>query len=704
MKFFIVTFLSIVLFPQLTYTQVGEDYTLQNIDINDNTNNSGVSFYKENYIVHTSPKKGQKIHDSDFYFCLADEGGNVNDDKLLEGNYNSYINEIDVTYTLDYKKVYFTRSYIDNDKKEHFDIYIADVDHENAISNIKQLPICYKNFSTAYPSLSKDGKTLYFASDRKEALGGFDIFKVSIIEHGVSYGKVINLGSSVNTKGNEITPFILGNRLFFSSNGREGYGKYDVYSIRANNLKLKSYNLGKTINSTENDFGYIRKMYRNYGYLISNRAGGKGKNDIYYFKAKAGAMPEVAMAKSDIIHTDLESNPVEDTRVAVVSVKKKEKVSLKELLEENGSVASSNSGKKAILAKELLDKERNEENRLKEVALARKKAERIEQGKIRARKLLQKQKEEERLQREKEEALAQKKIIEEKKQKEELVAKAEKQRLQKEKEAALAQKKLLKEQEKHKKELAVKAEKERLQKEKEAALAQKKLLKEQEKHKEELAVKAEKERLQKEKESALAQKKLLKEQEKHKEELASLKAEKERLQKEKEEALAQKEIVKAQKRKEALVAKADKQRLQKEKEAFLEQQKLLREQKDKEALTAKADKQREEKESAEALAQKKLLDENKRKELLALRERERLNELARVEREKKATQKELAIRRAKELKQKEDEARIKAEEEALAQKGYSKKDLRAQKKFLKEKKRQEELTEELKKKGDKNER
>jgi len=308
MRGFIVIFLMFV-FSQTVFSQVSEEYIVSTVDINDSSNNSGVSFFKQNYIIHTAPKKDINIHDTDFYVSLTDESGKVLEGELLGGNINSYINEIDFVFTSDKKRVYFTRSYKDdNDEKEHFDIYVANVTEDNKFINIKTLPINYKKYSTSHPCLSLDDKTLYFSSNRLESLGGFDIFKVSILENGKRYGKVINLGSNINSRGDEVTPFLLNNMLYFSSNGRGGMGKFDVFSVDLN-LKKEAENLGETLNSKSNDFGFIRKKYRNYGFFISDREGGKGANDIYFFKVIEITPPPVKEV--------VENNKVTENEVVV---------------------------------------------------------------------------------------------------------------------------------------------------------------------------------------------------------------------------------------------------------------------------------------------------------------------------------------------------------------------------------------------------
>ena len=112
-------------------------------------------------------------------------------------------------------------------------------------------------------------------------LGGLDLFKVTILGNN-NYGKPQNLGPKINSSANETTPFIADNILYFSSNGYKGFGGFDIYKINLNS-KAKVINLGETINSKKDDLAYTKKATKNYGFFSSNREGGKGNFDIYFF-------------------------------------------------------------------------------------------------------------------------------------------------------------------------------------------------------------------------------------------------------------------------------------------------------------------------------------------------------------------------------------------------------------------------------------
>ena len=140
-----------------------------------------------------------------------------------------------------------------------------------------------KEYSLRNPSISKDGKTLYFSSDMPGGQGGEDIWKVSV--NGDSYGTPENLGPNVNTEANESFPSIQDdNILFFSSNGRQGFGGYDVFKYNTNTNE-KASNVGEPVNSQKDDFAFSYNLVKNVGYFSSNR---DGNDDIYQADAVCG--------------------------------------------------------------------------------------------------------------------------------------------------------------------------------------------------------------------------------------------------------------------------------------------------------------------------------------------------------------------------------------------------------------------------------
>ncbi|MHA3789912.1 OmpA family protein [Flavobacterium hauense] len=134
------------------------------------------------------------------------------------------------------------------------------------------LPFNNKEWSSKNASVSKDGKTLYFASDRQGTTGGFDIWKVDIKADN-SYGEPVNLGNKVNTGGNEDYPFIADDgRLFFSSDRPNGFGALDIFVIdfaKGGDAK----NVGAPVNTAKDDFAFSFNAAKNIGFFSSNRTG-----------------------------------------------------------------------------------------------------------------------------------------------------------------------------------------------------------------------------------------------------------------------------------------------------------------------------------------------------------------------------------------------------------------------------------------------
>ncbi|WP_430399791.1 OmpA family protein [Flavobacterium sp.] len=138
-------------------------------------------------------------------------------------------------------------------------------------SNKKALPFNDKTYSVRNPSISKDGKTLYFSSNMPGGLGGEDIWKVSV--NGDSYGTPENLGSRVNTEGNDSFPFVTDdNVLYFSSDARAGLGGLDVFKVNLND-NSSAMNIGLPVNSEKDDFAFSYNTQHKIGFFSSNRDG-----------------------------------------------------------------------------------------------------------------------------------------------------------------------------------------------------------------------------------------------------------------------------------------------------------------------------------------------------------------------------------------------------------------------------------------------
>lgn len=189
------------------------------------------------------------------------------------------------------------------------------------------------------PSISSDGMTLYFTSNRKGGIGGLDIYKSEKDSLGI-WGEPINMGWIINTTGNEKSPFIHPDKetLYFSSDGRRGVGGYDILYSKYKEEKTdstgkkifkwqKPVNIGFPINSEEDDLGFFTSTDGKSGYFSSNKNSekfrSKGGWDLYTFPLYEGARPaKVLFWKGEL--KDNKGEKIIGAEIDIVNVQTKE--------------------------------------------------------------------------------------------------------------------------------------------------------------------------------------------------------------------------------------------------------------------------------------------------------------------------------------------------------------------------------------------
>lgn len=190
--------------------------------------------------------------------------------------------EASPTMTKDGKMMIFARSN-DGSRKMHKEVCLYMTRNVNGSWSTPELmPINDVEYWNGAPSLSADGKTLYFASNRRGGKGGLDLYRTTIDQNG-KWGKVTNLGENINTPGDESFPSVTEDgKLYFSSDGHPSLGGLDLFVATKKDGNTVVENLGNGINTVGDDFGLSLKS-SNEGYFSSNRPGGKGDDDIYFF-------------------------------------------------------------------------------------------------------------------------------------------------------------------------------------------------------------------------------------------------------------------------------------------------------------------------------------------------------------------------------------------------------------------------------------
>ena len=201
---------------------------------------------------------------------------------------NTKYHEGPATFSHDGAQVIFTRNNYNNGKASQsteginkLKLYTA-MQQDGVWSNIVELPFNSDEYSVGHPTLNRTDDLLYFASDMPGGYGGTDLY-VSRFQNG-QWTRPVNLGSTINTKGNELFPFVddAGN-LYFSGDGHKGLGGLDIFVARmTDGVTVQSVeHLDAPINSPQDDFGLITDASMQGGYFSSNRHG--GNDDIYRF-------------------------------------------------------------------------------------------------------------------------------------------------------------------------------------------------------------------------------------------------------------------------------------------------------------------------------------------------------------------------------------------------------------------------------------
>ena len=272
-------------FIEKTEKTTPHTFSLKEIENKGSSSDFGLSFYGDDKVVFASARNNENptyawnnLPYLDLYSATLTDDNKLENITPFSDAINTESHESNATFSRDGKTMYFnrtnkTRNKTDEERIAHIKIYKAELVDGNW-TNVTALPFASNKYSTEHPSLSKDGKTLYFASDMPGGMGGFDIYKVAVNEDG-TYGEPKNLGATINTKHREQFPFISNlDVLYFASDDHQGYGGLDVFrSNMVNGNFDKPVNLGSSINSSLDDFAYVIREKDNKGFVSSNKSG-----------------------------------------------------------------------------------------------------------------------------------------------------------------------------------------------------------------------------------------------------------------------------------------------------------------------------------------------------------------------------------------------------------------------------------------------
>jgi len=175
------------------------------------------------------------------------------------------------------------------------------------------------------PTVTSDGKMIYFISDRPGGLGGYDIYKIEKQDDG-AWSSPINLGAPINTPANEKSPFIHtdSQTLYFSSQGHKGLGGYDIYYSRQKQDGdwEEPTNIGYPINSYDDDLSFFASTDGHYGYYSSNRLSKSGVWNLYSFPLYEEARPQKVLLLKGQIDVEESEGPIQ-ARIQLKNIRTK---------------------------------------------------------------------------------------------------------------------------------------------------------------------------------------------------------------------------------------------------------------------------------------------------------------------------------------------------------------------------------------------
>lgn len=301
MKLWLTTFFMLIILALNAQIQRADsikaaEYSVKNLKANTKYSDFGTTYMGKDKIVFSSSRKGPGISNKkwknndqpflDLYIGDVTKSGEIKNVKPFSRNVNSKYHDAFVTFSPDLKEVYFTsNNYLHGKlKSPNIKIFKATIGENGEWRDFVSLPFNSDDYDTGHPVLSEDGKKLYFVSNMPGTLGDKDIFVVDVNKG--HYGQPVNLGPTINSTAKEYTPYIDGNIIYFSSNRKGGKGGFDIYMTKVDGSLPKPINLGEPMNSKGDDFSFIIDNVKLKGYFSSNRARGKGDDDIYSFVQK----------------------------------------------------------------------------------------------------------------------------------------------------------------------------------------------------------------------------------------------------------------------------------------------------------------------------------------------------------------------------------------------------------------------------------
>lgn len=249
---------------------------------------------------------------SDIWMSKKDEQGNRLRPEPVDGELNSELDEGIMSFSPDGSTMYLTKARREPNANTGVEIYTSQRSDAKWSAPVKFEITADTVSSYAHPAVSPDGNYLYFASDMP-GTGGKDIWRINLKERS---GSLENLGTDINTPGDEMFPYMLTDSImYFSSDGHPGLGGLDIFCATLQpSGRWTVTNMGSPINSEADDFGmtFLPGADHPQGYMSSNRGDGRGYDHIYTFE-----LPDLKINISGWV-VDRDDEPVPNSVIRIV--------------------------------------------------------------------------------------------------------------------------------------------------------------------------------------------------------------------------------------------------------------------------------------------------------------------------------------------------------------------------------------------------
>ena len=249
---------------------------------------------------------------NDLFLVKQDENGAWLAPVELEDEVNTEFDEGTPSFSKDGNTMYYTYCAQDPEGPRTSEIYISSRSSAKWGKGTRANIVKDSVTALGHPSISPDGKYLYFVSDAVGGYGGKDLFRARVV--GSDFGSMENLGPDINTPGDEMFPYVRDSvTLYFASDGHPGMGGLDIFKATLDSTgKWNVENMKAPINSSGDDFGITFAGNKESGFFSSNRNDARGYDHLYSFE-----LPVITIFIEGIV-SDVDENPIEDATVRIV--------------------------------------------------------------------------------------------------------------------------------------------------------------------------------------------------------------------------------------------------------------------------------------------------------------------------------------------------------------------------------------------------